>query len=553
MFGKIREFFSNDWKISGALAALALILYMPTMRHGFLPLQDPEFVSENWRVMSGLSPNNIRWAATTTYGGQWTPVLWLSWMTDVTLLGGYAWAFHLTNTLLHAANVVLLFLFLRQATGQRWASAAVAALFAAHPLNVEAVAWISARGELLGLFFALLGLWAYDGYTRRPSTPRLAAVAACMTLAMMSKPEMAIFPLLLLCLDYWPYGRWRESRAGLISEKMPLFILAAVFYLIAVSVRGPSLIPWAQRVIRVFPGYAAYLVRIIWPSALSIFHPAAEFPRLWLGAAALWALIAAGMWATRRSAPFLITGALWFLAMLLPVVDGVRISPQGLVERFAYGAGIGVFIAGVWAVAEAARRRSALRPAVGALAAAVVVAATARSMAQVRVWREPTRLFEQAASRSGHFLPMLALGAEYQRAGRMDEALATFEQAARVAPNEPLPKTQYAEALAARGEVDRAMELAREALELNPRFHPAANLLGLLFQRKGEFAAALACFEEAARLAPDNAVYLNNLGVVHAHLGRMAEAARYFEEALKWAPHRDDIRANYERALMESQ
>jgi hypothetical protein len=125
-------------------------------------------------------------------------VTWLSHALDCQLYGLNPFGHHVTNVLLHALNVVLLFLLLARATGAAGRSLLVAALFACHPFNVESVAWIAERKNVLSTFFFLLTLGAYGWYALKPSVQRYAAVAALFVLGLASKPMVITLPCVLL-------------------------------------------------------------------------------------------------------------------------------------------------------------------------------------------------------------------------------------------------------------------------------------------------------------------------------------------------------------------
>src|SRR5216117_2554659 len=146
------------------LALLTVGVYWPVARHGFINLDDPDYVTGNPRVQAGLAVESIRWAFFSVYSSNWHPLTWLSHMLDCQLYGLKPGGHHWTNVLFHAANVLLLFLWLRDMTGALWRSALVAGLFSLHPLHVESVAWVAERKDVLSTFFGLLSLWAYARY-----------------------------------------------------------------------------------------------------------------------------------------------------------------------------------------------------------------------------------------------------------------------------------------------------------------------------------------------------------------------------------------------------
>ena len=156
----------------------------------------------------------MQWAFTTTEAGNWHPLTWLSHAFDYQLFQADPAGHHNTNLLLHVLNALLLFWVLRQATGFTGRSWMVAALFALHPVNVESVAWISERKNLLSMLFFLLALGAYRWYVREPRTSRYAVVAGFFALGLMAKPQVITLPFVLLLWDYWPLRRMAIAGRG---------------------------------------------------------------------------------------------------------------------------------------------------------------------------------------------------------------------------------------------------------------------------------------------------------------------------------------------------
>ena len=152
--------------ICGLLSVATLATFGPVIGHDFVNFDDIGFVTLNPHVTSGLSWANVEWAFRSgSLTGIWHPLTWLSHMLDAQLFGLRPGWHHLTSLLFHAANAVLLFLLLQRMTRAPWRSAAVAALFALHPLHVESVAWVAERKDVLSAFFFMLTLLAYARYT----------------------------------------------------------------------------------------------------------------------------------------------------------------------------------------------------------------------------------------------------------------------------------------------------------------------------------------------------------------------------------------------------
>src|ERR1039457_221194 len=227
------------------LVVATLLVYRPVNGHPFLNFDDALYVTDNPQVQSGLDWQIVKWAFTTYAADNWHPLTWISHAIDCQIFDLDPSGPHRINLLLHALNALLLFWVLRQATGYSGRSFMVAALFALHPINVESVAWIAERKNLLSMLFFLLALGSYRWYASQPRVGRYAAVTLFYVLGLMSKPQVITLPFLLLLWDYWPLRRMaireekatdangpaailpQRSFAWLVKEKIPLFVLSA--------------------------------------------------------------------------------------------------------------------------------------------------------------------------------------------------------------------------------------------------------------------------------------------------------------------------------------
>ena len=277
------------------MAVSTIGVYWQVHNSDFVNYDDNVYVTENPNVQSGLTLESIRWAFRTPVARNWHPVTCLSLMLDYQLFGLNARAFHITNLLFHIASGLLLFLALNQMTGKIWRSSFVAALFALHPVHVESVAWIAERKDVLSTFFMMLTLLAYQHYAKRPGLARYLAVAAAFSLGLLSKAMLVTLPFVLLLLDYWPLGRFQAGKLKgakkaqkavlpkatykqatffeLVKEKIPLFILSAVFSIITFLVqqeggtmRSLEMIPLNSRIANALVSYIRYIQKMMYSS-----------------------------------------------------------------------------------------------------------------------------------------------------------------------------------------------------------------------------------------------------------------------------------------------
>src|SRR6266481_542374 len=207
---QIRRLERPDHLILLALGTITLGIYAQVMGHQFITLDDPTYIRENPMVNHGVTLTGLTWAFTTFYAANWHPLTWIAHMIDSQLFGMNAGAHLLVNAVIHVANTLLLFWLLLGTTRARWPSALVAALFALHPLHVESIAWAAERKDTLATFFGLLSLIAYVRYAEAPSIKRYAWTAIMLALGLMAKPMLITWPFVMLLLDYWPLGRFRD-------------------------------------------------------------------------------------------------------------------------------------------------------------------------------------------------------------------------------------------------------------------------------------------------------------------------------------------------------
>src|SRR2546427_12184300 len=227
------------------LAGTSLAVFGRTIRHDFVNFDDDLYVYNTPAIQTGLTIKGVARAFVSPHARNWHPLTTISHMLDCQLYGLKAGGHHATNVVLHTIAVLLLFRVLRQMTGAVWKSAAVAALFAVHPLHVESVAWVSERKDVLSAIFFFLMLDAYVRYAHAGSITRYLVVTALFVAGFMSKPMLVTAPIVLLVLDYWPLRRFEQiastsgkskimhsgSRRRIIQrlflEKVPWLILSA--------------------------------------------------------------------------------------------------------------------------------------------------------------------------------------------------------------------------------------------------------------------------------------------------------------------------------------
>ena len=557
--------------IPAALLLAVFLAYFRVGGHPFVLLDDEAYLTDNPVVKQGLSADGIRWAFTTFHAGNWHPLAWLSHMADVSLFGMDPGAHHLVNVLLHGLDAVLLFRFLFLSTGSRWRSAAVAALFALHPLHVESVAWASERKDLLCAFFSFLALLAWRRYAERPAAaPYLFALLSCAA-ALLSKPMAVTMPFVLLLADFWPLGRMvptagdgggRRRFVRLAAEKAPFLALAAASSIVTLAAQGSwgfvsESVPFPLRAANALNSWAGYLLKAAWPHPLSVHYPHAGE---WAGGLPAWrfAACAAGLLAATglslrrfRDRPHLAAGWLWYLGTLVPVIGLVQVGTQGMADRYTYFPLVGIFVMAAWSIPEPREGRG--RAILGAGAAALLAVLAILSYRQAGAWGSSERLFRNAleADPSNAFA-LDGLGTVRSREGRTEEAEALFRQAIRLAPGSLQPHSNLSTVLLREGRTAEAVSEAEAALRISPGY-PAARLnLASALSSGGREAEALPQYEAVVRSTPGSAAARIGLGACLAALGRSAEAEAEFREAARIDPSNPQPRNNLAVLLLQA-
>jgi tetratricopeptide (TPR) repeat protein len=511
---------------------LTWAVFGQTLRYDFVNYDDPRYVYQNTTITSGINLANVAWAFTHIHSENWHPLTTITHMLDCQLHGLNAGWHHFTNVLLHCLAVVLLFVALERMTGALWRSAFVSAVFAVHPLHVESVAWIAERKDVLSAFFFMLTLIAYLHYTRAPSIGRYLTVALVVALGLMSKPMLVTLPFVLLLLDYWPLARIAGQRSNtgrqvlqLVLEKIPLLALCAVSSIVTFlaqrgAIGGTEQLPLSARINNTLVTYIVYIGQMFWPVRLAVFylHPENRLPvfEITLAVIVLIGITAVAV-ILRRKAPYFITGWLWYLGMLVPVIGLVQVGWQGHADRYTYLPQIGLYIAVSWAVTDLTRSWRFQQVALGAAAVVVVGALTWRAWLQTSYWRDSETLFTHALAVTGNNdVALNNLGIIFLEKGQLDDAISKLQAAIDLRSENGPAHDNLAKALLKKGQVAEAMVHYRKFLEIEPENVEARNTLGTALIQQGHVKEAIDQWQDALALQPDNGNAASNLAWVFA-------------------------------------
>jgi len=500
----------------------------------------------------------------------WHPLTWFSHALDYQLFALNPTGHHFTSLLLHTLNAVLLFLLLAWATGRAGPSLLVAALFALHPINVESVAWVAERKNVLCTFFFFGAIAAYWWYALRPNWQRYLIVAALFALGLMSKPMVITLPFVLLLLDYWPLGRMPGSKrttqtrqmkiSALILEKVPLLLLSAASAAITLhaqqaggSVRSALQFPFNMRLENAVVAYATYLWKMLWPARLALLYPypsasVSSVSSVVSSSLAPWqvilsVLILVGITVfvlTLRTRRYLLMGWLWFLGTLVPVIGLVQVGDAAMADRYAYIPLVGIFVMIAWGLSDLADAfnfgfYSRLIPAVCVLM--VLAFATRR---QLSYWSSSYDLWSHTLAVTGpNFVAQNNLGGALLLMGAPDAAYPHFITAAEINPRDPMSHANIGAYLQDHGQWNEALTQYQIAVRLTSDRGLLASTyanMGTTYLDLGDDEKARQSYDRALQLNPNQPNAWFGLGFMAEKQGNLDGAIFHYSRSLELAP-----------------
>jgi len=537
---------SNRWQTIDLLALVLLVAVVYGRSLGFDFLRN---FDDNWYVLyndaiRGLSWENLRKAFTDFYVGHYLPLQIVSYMLDYSVWGLAPGGYHLTNLVIHALNGLLIYRLFRHWYGDRLFALVGAAVFLAHPVQVETVAWISQRKSLLSMLFFLL---AWEGYRRyrenesgRAGFAYTASVIA-YALSLLAKVMTIVFPLILLAYEHCFYpqkGRlWKK-------DKIPFFLLAGVIACVNVYSQnsekgvgaGASAVyhggsPWAT-FLTMLPVFCRYLGMLIWPFGLSPeYAPAVHksIDAVVLAAALVLigvAVLTVVMYRRDRRLGFWV---FFFWIGLLPVANIVPMIFL-MQDHYLYLPMMGVAAltggGAVWLRKRlGAERRKLLFLAVGSL----LLFLSVTSVLRLAVWRNDLTLWSDAVVKEpASSKAWECYGDVLRFTGQTAESRSAYERSLKLDPDRPDIMASLGDFYTDEGELDKGLALLKKLLELKPSYVTGWASLGNNYLKRGKFVEAEQAYTRALSLQPEAWQVLQLLGNLARIQGNLDRAREYY-------------------------
>ena len=524
------------------LAALAWLVFLPALANDFVNWDDDVYVVDNDAVQAADGWRHIWSTLELPEHFPNYPVVFTSFWLEYRFWGLNPSGYHATNVVLHGVNAALVFWLALALGGTPWIASLTAVLFAVHPMQVESVAWITERKNVLSAFF---GLAAFLAYLRHRTTNLwrwyLVSLGAFVC-ALLSKTALLVLPLSMLLADYFRAGRW---SVGSVRRLAPLFVLGLAAGLLTVTVESrPASVPLLAR-----PSLAAaclwfYAGKLVVPLGLSPVYPRWDVSltqiRWWLPLIGV--LVAAGLVYRWGRDPRQRWGLAHFACMLLPAL-GLR--PYGfneysfVADRHVYLASVGLFL--VLAIALDRLRAVAGRQ-VQLLACLVGASLIGLTWKQIPLWRDPVTLWSKVlVGNPGALVARNNLGMALIDRGRLDEAAYELQAELALKPDDANVHNNLALVFYRKGDFRAAEYHCRQALVVEPGAAGFHKNLGLALQSQGQLAAAEAELRRALELQLDPGYHYLLASLLIAE-GRSSEAAAQLDAALQLRPDFTDAR-----------
>jgi tetratricopeptide (TPR) repeat protein len=541
------------WLIQALIAAVVIAAFGYSIAGQFVGWDDNDLIVNNRRV----NPPTVTGFAELWRGPDhemYIPVIYTVWwsLSHIPAAPNPV-IFHATNVLLHLLSACIVFQILRMLLNSRWAACAGAIVFAAHPIQTEAVAWATGLKDVLSGFLAILTIWLYLLARERRSTGRLAAATLVFIFALLAKPSTVCVPI--ICGIFELYLTQRSPEARRQWRRLSLLAGWLAISLVIVHIAGkvqpltPTLlsIPLLKRPLIAADSMGWYVQKILWPVGFAIDYSrtpgvaitAGWAPYVLVAVTSLIVVLAA----LRRW--LYLAALLIFIAALLPV-SGLKPfifqTYSDVADRYVYLAMLGPALAVAASLDKVDPRKWGLLA--GAVAAVLIVL----SVRQTAVWHDTVSLFDHTlevnpVSRAA----LRSLGFYWAKNHDDAQAAAYFEKANTLYPDDATNHFNYGNLYLRHGLIDQALSHYQRAVEIDP--HNASYVLnyGLALLSANRPNESLAAFKKASELDPMNADAYQNTGLLLEQMGELDAAKHAFTEALRVDPSRKIPREHLDR------
>jgi tetratricopeptide (TPR) repeat protein len=567
----VRFFERRDWCWGILLIAFVFIAYAPVFHAGFI-WDDESHLTQNPCIVGPLGLKEI-WTSTRAV---YYPLVLTTFWAMHKFVGLLPFPYHTLNVLMHAGSAILLWRVLRQlGISGAWLGAA---LWALHPVMVQSVAWVTELKNTQSCLFYLLSIFCFLNWdkqsrktqTRVRSSLMFGLSIVCFVLAILSKPSVAMLPVVLALCIWW---RQRRVRWHDVVQLAPFLVISALasawtiweqkFHASAV---GPE---WAQTCTErlIIAGRAVwfYLAKLFWPDPLIFIYPRWEIHSAqWMAYLPLLAATAGlvVLWLLPgKAGRAVFFAAAYYVVSLFPVLGffSVYFFRYSFVsDHFQYLASMGP-LALVGAAMTEACSRLALAASLGrggvflrlGLCSVLVILLVSLTWQQTAVYHDLITLYTKTLAKNpGCWMAHYNLGIVLRDHGDTDQAITHYRQAIALRPSYVEAHYNLGRLLAEKGEINDAIDHYEAALAINPTDAESHNNLGATLFQVGRVDDAIAHYQKALAIRPDYADASCNLADALISKGDVDSAIAHYVTCVAAVPNHADAQYNLASALL---
>ncbi|MCF8374297.1 MAG: tetratricopeptide repeat protein [Bacteroidales bacterium] len=526
----------TQWYWFGILMATAMV-YLPALAHGFSNWDDPDYVLSN-RLIRGFTIENLVAIFNGPFKGMYQPLSILSLQIDYFAAGLNPVHHHLTNILLHILNTFLLFSILSKIFQKKEIVMIATLLFAIHPVQVESVAWVTERKNVLFALFYLLSLLQYLKYSESGKSKFLIWSLLGFALSLLAKPQGVMLAPVLLLVDYVMNRQINIKKQ--VIEKAGFFALALaagllVFYF---SEGETSETTTVQQII--FGGFAfsKYLIQLIIPVGFSAIYPYPESLEIihYIGFAFFLSTLVLGLWMFKKDRT--VAFAYWFFMLnIVLLLQFVPVSYFLMADRYNYIPSIGIFILLGWLFVFLREKYRESKKTITYAYALFAIVLLVITTGRIQVWGDSLRLWNDVLDKYPNQAEALNnRGFAYYFQGDYEKALADYNQAIKIDPGFSTSYVNRGTLLMDNNKNDWALKDFTKALEIYPKHATAYINRGIILKQEGKTEEALSDFNHAILLDPLMAESYINRGALYAEIGKFEQSISDYSMAIEVDP-----------------
>ncbi len=529
--------FKNSFPNILVILISTLAAYYKLYEAGFLSWDDGEYVVKNIEITNISLPNIKLWFSS-FYVGNYHPLTMLSYSIDYKLGGLSPLIYHASSVVIHCINALLVFSFFKRINLSERIALLGALIFAIHPIQTESVSWIAERKTLLSSLFYFLALLQYTSYSSKQTTKRLLIFSIFGVAAMFSKGTAVALPISLFAIDIWLD---RKKTAKLITEKMPLFICAAILGYVAIIAQQSGRFldvhvnySFAEKIFYAAYSYSCYIFHFLIPIKLAPIYPYPEAIGLLQIVLAVFTLVFIGLayWSYKKNWRYLLGGIIFFTANIIFLLQFISFGEAIMADRYLYVSCIGIITPLLFGIQLLLKNVQPLKVTIltSAIGFVLLIATVIRNDA----WISDTSFFNSLLDAYPESaVAQYSVGAMYLKNGDILNAEIHLNKAVRLEPNNYKAWYNKGTLHLRQGKAMEALDALDKSVAING-YQKALFSRAVLHQATGNVNLALADINEVLKKQPTNARALCIKGDCMERKGDNKSAIEHYNKAIEY-------------------